>query len=72
MMGPGSFRWCPATGQGATSTHEKIGVPYEHRTRKLLYCECGRALEQAAQGDGGVSFSGDIQTHLDAFLCNLL
>jgi len=30
------------------------------------------ALAQAAQGGCGVSFSGDIQDHLDAVLCSLL
>ena len=39
--------------------------------KELVYCESGRAVEQAAQTDCGVSFSGDIQD-LDAFPCNPL
>jgi len=30
------------------------------------------ALEQAAQGGCGVSFSGDVKTRLDKVLCSLL
>jgi len=54
-MGPDSFQWCPATGQGAT-----VSVPAEPE-EELLPSEGDGALAQAAQGDGGVSFSGDIQ-----------
>ena len=55
--GPESFQWCPATGQGATEAEE---VPSEHE-EELLPSEGNGALAQAAQGDCGVSFSGDIQ-----------
>ena len=39
---------------------------------KLLYCQSDRALEQAAQRGCGVSFSGEIHTHLDVHLCDLM
>jgi len=65
-MGPGSFWWCPVTGQGAQTQTNK------NKEEKLLYFEGYRALELAAWRDSGVSFSGDTKTHLDAFLCKLL
>lgn len=47
---------------------EKTEVPYKHQ--KLLYCEVGRALNRLP-GEV-VESPWDNQTHLDAFLCDLL
>jgi len=59
-MGPDSFQWCPVTGQGARAQTEAEVVPSEHE-EELLPSEADGALEQAAQGGCGVSFSVDIQ-----------
>jgi len=37
-MGPGSFWWCPATGQGAMSTNWNKEDPFEH-VEELPCCE---------------------------------
>ena len=43
-------------------------VPSEHE-EKLLYCVGDRELKRVSQRGCGVSSSGDIQGHPDAFLC---
>ena len=56
-MEPGPFQWCLVTGQWAqTGTQEG---PSEYG-RQILYGEGGRALAQAAQRGGTVSFSEGI------------
>ena len=45
-MEPGSFQWCPATGQEAQI--ETVEVPSEHQ-ETLFHREGERALPQAAQ-----------------------
>jgi len=59
-MGPDSFQWCPATGQGQWARTEAQEVPSEHE-KELLPSEGDGALAQVAQGRCGVFFSGDIQ-----------
>ena len=46
--------------KGQWAQTEAQAVPSEH-AEEFLPSECDGALEQAAQGDCGVSFSGDIQ-----------
>ena len=52
------FWFCPAIEQGTNCTTQE--VPYELK-KSLLYFEGGRALQQAAERDCEVYFSGDIK-----------
>ena len=56
-MEPGSFQWCPVTGQEAMGTHRHTG----DSLWTLFYCEHHWALAQVAQRGCGVSLLGDIQ-----------
>ncbi|PKU39429.1 hypothetical protein llap_10270 [Limosa lapponica baueri] len=69
--GAGLFSVVPRDGTRDNGQNLNTEVPSEHE-EELLYFEGGRALEEAAQGGGGVSFSETFQTCLDMFLCNLL
>ena len=57
--------------KGKRAQTEAEEVLSEHE-EELFHSEGDGALEQAAQGGYGVSFSGDIQDTVDAVLCNLL
>jgi len=57
-IGPDSFQWCTATGQGAMGTNWSTGSSIWKwgRISSLWGWQ-----EQVAQGDIGFSFSGDVQ-----------
>ncbi|PKU46228.1 hypothetical protein llap_3452 [Limosa lapponica baueri] len=52
-----------AEGNGQTVEHRKFHL----NIRNNFYFESDRALEQAAQGGGGISFCGDVQNMLGCF-----
>lgn len=66
-----SFSGAQRKDKGKWAQTETQEASYEHES-KLLYFEDYIVLEQAAQRDFRVSFSGDIQNLPECYLSNLL
>jgi len=70
-MGPSSFQWCPATGQGQWAQTEAQEVPSEHE-EEFLHSEGDGALEQVAREVVESPSLEIFKTRLDKVLCSLL
>ena len=70
-MGPSSFQWCPATGQGATGTnkHRKFRLNMRKNFFTLRVMEHWNRLPREVVESPSVEIS---KIHLDKVLCNLL
>jgi len=70
-MGPSSFQWCPATGQGATGTnkHRKFRLNMRKNFFTLRVTEHWNRLPRGAVESPSLDIH---KPHLDVILCSLL